>query len=205
VARVCQALVLSRATYYHWRVAGPALGRDMERRTQIQAIALELPADGYRRLTHELRRRGGRVNHKRGVRLMREDNLLCLRTRGVVRATDSAHALAVYPKLRPELAVEGLDQLRVADITYVRLPREFVYLAALLEAYRRRGYWLGAGPRPGGRAGTGGPADGPGHAPDPTGIGPSLGSGGAICFAGVYHPTEGIWHSAQHEPHRPPL
>jgi putative transposase len=138
VTRVCQALVLSRATYYRWRVAGPAPDRAMELRAQIQDIALEMPAYGYRRITHELRRRGVQVNHKRVLRLMREDNLLCLRTRGFVRTTDSAHALAVYPNLLPELTVDGLDQLWVADITYVRLPQAFVYLAVLLDAYSRR-------------------------------------------------------------------
>jgi putative transposase len=138
VTRVCQALLLSRATYYRWRVAGPTPDRDMQLRAQIQEIALEMPAYGYRRITHELRRRGVTVNHKRVVRLMREDNLLCLRTRGFVRTTDSAHTLAVYPNLRPELTVDGLDQLWVADITYVRLPQEFVYLAVLLDAHSRR-------------------------------------------------------------------
>jgi transposase InsO family protein len=78
------------------------------------------------------------VNHKRGLRLMREDNLPCLRKRGFGRTTHSAHALAVYPNLLPELTVDGLDQLWVADITYVRLPQEFVYLAVLLDAYSRR-------------------------------------------------------------------
>jgi putative transposase len=138
LTRVCRALVLSRATYYRWRVAGPALDRDMELRTQIQEIALEMPAYGYRRITHELRRRGVVVNHKRVVRLMCEDNLLCLRTRGFVRTTDSAHTLTVYPNLLPALTVDGLDQLWVADITYVRLPQEFVYRAVLLDAYSRR-------------------------------------------------------------------
>jgi putative transposase len=141
VTRVCQALVLSRATYYRWRATGPAPDRDMQLRAQIQEIALEMPAYGYRRITHELRRRGVMVNHMRVVRLMREDNLLCLRTRGFGWTTDSAHALAVYPNLLPELTVDGLDQLWVADITYVRLPQEFVYLAVPLDAYGRR--WIG--------------------------------------------------------------
>jgi putative transposase len=138
VTRVGQAQILSRATYDRGRVAGPALDRDMELRTQIQEIALEMPAYGYRRITHELRRRGVMVNDKRVVRLMREDNLLGLRTRAFVRTTDSAPTKAVYPNLLPELTVDGLDQLWVADMTYVRLPQEFVYLAVLLDAYSRR-------------------------------------------------------------------
>jgi putative transposase len=138
VTRACRALALGRATYYRWRVAGPVADRDMALRAQIQEIALEMPAYGYRRITHELRRRGVMVNHKRVVRLMREDNLLCLRTRGFVRTTDSGRALAAYPNLLPALTVDGLDQLWVADITDVRLPQEFVYLAVLLDAYSRR-------------------------------------------------------------------
>jgi putative transposase len=138
VTRGCQALALSRATYYRWHGAGPMPAPDMEVRAQIQEIALEMPAYGYRRITHELRRRGVAVNHKRVLRLMRGDNLLCLRTRGFVRTTESAHSLAVYPNLLPELRIAGLDQLWVADITYVRLPQEFIYLAVLLDAYSRR-------------------------------------------------------------------
>jgi putative transposase len=138
VTRVCQALALSRARSYRCQVAEPAPDRDMELRAQIQALALEMPAYGYRRITHALQRRGVQVHHKRVLRLMREDNLRCLRKRIWVRTTDSAHALAVYPNLLPALTVDGLDQLWVADITYVRLPQEFVYLAVRLDAYRRR-------------------------------------------------------------------
>ena len=138
VTRLCQVLVLSRATYYRWRAAEPVCDPDVELRAQIQAIAVEMPAYGYRRITHELRRQGVVVNHKRVLRLMREDNLLCLRTRGFVRTTDSAHDCVVYPNLLPELTVSGLDRLWVADITYVRLQHDFVYLAVLLDAYSRR-------------------------------------------------------------------
>lgn len=138
VTRVCQALRLSRATYYRWQEAGLPRDRDIELRAQVQELALELPAYGYRRITHELRRRGVPVNHKRVLRVMREDNLLCLRHRAFVRTTGSAHPFAVYPNLLPELTVTGLDQLWVADITYIRLQQEFVYLAVLPDAYSRR-------------------------------------------------------------------
>jgi putative transposase len=138
VTRICRALRLGRATYYRWHTAGPMPDQDLALRGHLQQIALEMPAYGYRRITHELQRRGVAVNHKRVLRLMREDNLLCLRKRSFVRTTDSAHALAVYPNLVPELRVDGLDQLWIADITYVRLPQEFVYLAVVLDAYSRR-------------------------------------------------------------------
>jgi putative transposase len=138
VTRMCEVLGLSHPTYYRWRREEPALVPDLELRAQIQELAVEMPAYGYRRITHELQRRGVTVNHKRVLRLMREDNLLCLRKRGFVRTTDSTHALLVYPNLLPELALTGLDQLWAADITYIRLPQEFVYLAVLLDAYSRR-------------------------------------------------------------------
>jgi putative transposase len=138
IARMCQTLSVSRAAYYRRHATGAATDPDMAVRDQIQRIALEMPAYGYRRITHELQRGGSAVNHKRVLRLMREDNLLCLRTRGVVRTTDSQHHLGVYPNLLPGVVVNGLDQLWVADITYVRLQREFVYLAVLLDAYSRR-------------------------------------------------------------------
>jgi putative transposase len=138
VARLCQSLAVSRAAYYRWEPRAPTADPDMEARDQLQNIALEMPAYGYRRITYELQRRGRLINHKRVLRLMREDNLLCLRTRSFARTTDPQHHLGIYPNLLPELAVDGLDQLWVADITYVRLQHEFVYLAVLLDAYSRR-------------------------------------------------------------------
>ena len=149
LARMCQALGVSRAGYHRWRAGRAELeheqDRDLELRDQIQHIALEMPAYGYRRITHELRRRGFRVNHKRILRLMREDNLLCLRKRSWTRTTDSRHGLQRYPNLVPELVVNDLNQLWVGDITYIRLQREFIYLAVLLDSFSRRciGWALG--------------------------------------------------------------
>lgn len=139
IARMCQTLAVSRAAYYRWHTAGLASDPDMEARDQIQHIALEMPAYGYRRITHELQRRGLVINHKRVLRLMRQDNLLCLRTRSFVRTSNAQQQLGIYPNLLPALAVDGLDQLWVADITHVRLQHAFVYLAVLLDAYSRRG------------------------------------------------------------------
>src|SRR2546430_2592775 len=86
-----------------------------------------------------VRRGGWVVNHKRVLRLMRADNLLCLRRRAFVHTTDSDHQLRVYPNLARDLKVSGLNQLWVADITYIRLVWEFVYLAVILDAFSRRG------------------------------------------------------------------
>ena len=135
---VSEALSLSRATYYRWRAGGETLDLDAELRDSIQRLALKWPAYGYRRITHELRRQGVVINHKRVLRLMREDNLLCLRKKSFVRTTDSTHSLAVYPNLVPELTLTSINQLWVADITYIRLRREFVYLAVILDAFSRR-------------------------------------------------------------------
>jgi transposase InsO family protein len=110
----------------------------MKLRDALQRIALEFPSYGWPRMTAELRRRGWAVNHKRVYRLMRQDNLLCLRRRKFVVTTDSGHGLPVYPNLARTLTLSGLDQLWVADITYIRLEMEFVYLAVILDAFSRR-------------------------------------------------------------------
>src|SRR5208282_6502906 len=139
VERLCGLAQVSRAGFYRWRHAAPAKDADMDLRDEIQRIALEWPCYGWRRVTAELRRRGWTVNHKRVRRIMREDNLLCLRRRKfVVATTDSNHKRPVYPNLAGELMLTGLNQLWVADITYIRLEREFVYLAVVIDAFSRR-------------------------------------------------------------------
>lgn len=117
----------------------------MELRDAIQKIAIDKPAYGYRRITAELCRRKWVVNRKRVLRIMREDNLLCLRRRAFVRTTNSDHKLPIYPNLARNLKVNGLNQLWVADITYIRLLHEFVYLAVILDSFSRRviGWALG--------------------------------------------------------------
>jgi putative transposase len=137
--RLCQLTKISRAGFYRWRRRPPAVDEDMGLRDEIQRIALEFTCYGRRRVKAELRRRGWRVNHKRVRRIMREDNLLCLRRkRFVVMTTDSNHDRPVYQNLTEELKPSGIDQLWVADITYIRLETEFVYLAVVLDAYSRR-------------------------------------------------------------------
>lgn len=138
VAPIFEALALSRATHYRHRLEAPRPDPDSELRDHVQRLALEWPAYGYRRITAELHRRGVAANHKRVLRLMRADNLLCLRKRRFICTTDSRHPLARYPNLVPELAVTSINQLWVADITYIRLLREFVYLAVILDACSRR-------------------------------------------------------------------
>jgi putative transposase len=134
-----EAVGLSRATIWRQlRQASTSNEDEPELRSQIQTIALEMRAYGYRPITAELHRRGVKVNHKRVLRLLREDNLLCLRQRAFVRTTDSRHNLMVYPNLTRELVLSNINQLWVADITYIRLLREFIYLAVLLDAFSRR-------------------------------------------------------------------
>jgi transposase InsO family protein len=140
-AKLGEAVGLSRSTIFrHLHEPGSAssTNNDVELRGQIQSIALEMRSYGYRPITKELHRRGVIVNHKRVLRLLREDNLLCLRRQAFVRTTDSNHSLTVYPNLARGLVLSNINQLWVADITYIRLRREFVYLAVILDAYSRR-------------------------------------------------------------------
>jgi transposase InsO family protein len=136
--RMCELAQVNRAGFYRWRQAAVPAAEDMELRDDIQRIALEFPYYGWRRVTAELRRRGWTVNHKRVRRILREDNLLCLRKRKFVVTTDSNHGRPVYPNLASEMELSGIDQLWVADITYIRLETEFVYLAVVIDAFSRR-------------------------------------------------------------------
>ena len=138
VERMCALAKVSRAGFYRPPADAPQADRDMALRDALQRIALEFPSYGWPRMTMELKRRGWGVNHKRVYRLMREDNLLCLRKRKFVVTTDSDHGLPVYPNLARQLTLVGLDQLWVADLTYIRLELEFVYLAVILDAFSRR-------------------------------------------------------------------
>jgi putative transposase len=137
VNRLCQAAGVSRAGYYRFLRRGESNQAEMDLGSQIQSIALQWPAYGYRRVQAELRRQGWSVNHKRVLRLMRADNLLCLRRRKFILTTDSKHGLPIYPNLAKDMVLTGINQLWVADITYIRLAVEFVYLAVLLDAFSR--------------------------------------------------------------------
>ena len=139
VVRMCEVAGFSRAGYYRFLQPNQRCPADMDLRDEIQKIALEWPSYGSRRMARELRARGWEVNRKRVQRLMREDNLLCVTKRKfVVVTTDSVHDLKVYPNLAATMIITGVNQLWVADITYIRLEEEFVYLAVILDVYSRR-------------------------------------------------------------------
>jgi transposase InsO family protein len=135
---MCALARVSRAGFYRHPTDAPQVDRDMALRDALQRVALEFPSYGWPRMTRQLKRRGWAVNHKRVYRLMREDNLLCLRKRKFVVTTESDHGLPVYPNLARQMTLTGLDQLWVADLTYIRLELEFVYLAVILDAFSRR-------------------------------------------------------------------
>jgi transposase InsO family protein len=139
VERLCALAQVSRAAYYrHWGQSAP-LREETALRDAIQRLALANRYYGYRRIGALLRREGWCVNHKRLVRLMREDNLLCLRKPLFKPATtDSRHSWRVWPNLARHLAPMAVNQLWVADITYVRLDEAFVYLAVVLDAFSRK-------------------------------------------------------------------
>jgi putative transposase len=139
IERMCQMARVSRASFYRSLVEHHPEEEDMEVRATIQQIALaHRRRYGYRRITAELRRRGLLVNQKRVLRLMREDNLLAVQPRAFVVTTESDHHLDVYLNLASRMTLTGMNQLWVADITYIRLHAEFVYLAVILDGFSRK-------------------------------------------------------------------
>jgi putative transposase len=138
VVQMCEVAGFSRAGYYRFLDPDKLAPADMDLRDEMQKVALEWPCYGSRRMARELRARGWNVNRKRVQRLMREDNLLCVTKRKFVVTTNSTHGLTVYQNLAGAMTLTGVDQLWVADITYIRLEEEFVYLAVILDAYSRR-------------------------------------------------------------------
>ncbi len=138
VAEACAAAQVSRAGFYREFRAQAPREAETELRDRVQRVALDNRCYGYRRVTAELRRRGVVVNHKCVARLLRADNLLSLRHRKFVLTTVSKHGFVRYPNLAGEMTPTAVNQLWVADITYIRLSEEFVYLAVVLDAYSRR-------------------------------------------------------------------
>jgi transposase InsO family protein len=140
IERLCRLAGVSRANYYRFWCNSAPRAHDTMVRDAIQRLALANGRHrGYRLITFQLRQEGVVINHKRVLRLMQQDNLLCLRQRAFVPATtDSKHGWPVVPNLAGDMLLSGLDQLWVADITYIRLQEEFAYLAVILDAFSRR-------------------------------------------------------------------
>jgi transposase InsO family protein len=146
VEAACRAAEISRVSFYRhlWRQAEPKPS-NTDLRDRIQRIALANRCYGYRRVVAELHQQGQMVNHKRVRRMLHEDNLLSLRKRRYVLTTDSRHPYYIYPNLAGALTLSRVNQLWVADITYIRLREQFLYLAVILDAHSRRviGWELG--------------------------------------------------------------
>jgi putative transposase len=139
IERMCRLAGVSRAGFYRGLEASYGVQQDMELRSEMQRIAVDHRRRyGYRRMGVELQQRGFYVNHKRVLRLMREDNLLALRRRKFVRTTESQHCLPIHLNLAGRMKLTGLNQLWVADITYIQLRTEFVFLAVILDGYSRK-------------------------------------------------------------------
>jgi len=139
ITAMCRWAGVSRASFYRFLEGGQASEQECRLRDAVEHVALDWPAYGSRRITAELQRQDWEVNRKRVQRLMREGSLLCLRQPTCwLATTDSKHRLAVFPNLLAGLAVTAINQLWVADITYIRLRQEFVFLAAILDAFSRR-------------------------------------------------------------------
>lgn len=139
VDRMCQLTVVSRAGYYRSFQERCPEEEEMQVRSRIQQIVVEHRRHyGYRRVSRELKRQGMVVNHKRVLRLMQEDNLLALQPKRFVVTTDSHHQMEIALNLARRMKLTGINQLWVADITYIQLRREFVYLAVVLDAFSRK-------------------------------------------------------------------
>lgn len=137
IQRLCTLVGVSRSWFYAREADRPCQAQALALRAAIEAITLDYPGYGYRRVTKHLQRDGWAVNHKRVLRIMREDALLCQLQRRFVPTTDSRHAWRRYPNLLADQTLTGPNQAWVADITYVRLPTGFIYLAALLDSWSR--------------------------------------------------------------------
>jgi HTH-like domain len=204
IERMCVLAGVSRAGYYrHWAASAPRV-EETAVRDAIQRLALAHRHYGYRRISAQLRREGLAVNRKRVLRLMQQDNLLCLRQRPFVPVTtDSRHTWRVVPNLARGMVPSGLDQLWVADITYIRLQEEFAYLAIVLQPARGR---LGFGNAPGGAPGdrrtrnSAGGATANTRQPDPP-----LRPRHPIRLRRLHRPTSAARHCRKHEPGRQSL
>ena len=138
VRNACASFQIGKSSFYNWKkIDIPEDNSAL--RGEIQGIALEFPFYGYRRITKELHRRKIYANHKRILRIMKENNLLCRRKKAFKPVTtNSDHDCRIYPNLAKGLIVTGLNQLWVADITYVGMPHGFIYLATIEDVFSRK-------------------------------------------------------------------
>jgi putative transposase len=145
VATACELAQVSRAGFYRGYVEHAPRQAEVALRDAIQRAALQNPFYGYRRVTAELQHQGWVVNHKCVLRLTRLDNLLSLRRRKFVLTSDSRHCYGLYANLAESVKLVTVNQLWVADITYIRLRESFIYLAVVLDAFSRKvlGWELG--------------------------------------------------------------
>jgi len=145
IESACDVAQVSRVGYYRHHQEHAPRQVETELRDAIQRIALAHRSYGYRRVVAELRKEGLVVNQKRARKILREDNLLSLRRRRYVLTTDSRHPYWIYPNTASKLKLHAMNQLWVADLTYIRLREQFLYLAVILDAYSRRvvGWQLG--------------------------------------------------------------
>lgn len=138
IRQLCELFGVGRTWYYTHPSSEATVSRDVALRAAIEELVLAFPGYGYRRVTKQLQRDGWTVNHKRVLRVMREESLLCQLKRRFITTTDSGHGFQRSPNLMVDLVVERPDQVWLADITYIRLPTGFVYLACILDGYSRR-------------------------------------------------------------------
>ena len=139
ISKGCASLEIGRRTYYYSLKERRRDQSDKPIKDSILAIALEFQKYGYRRITAELHRRGNAVNHKKVLRIMREENILCKHKKKFrITTTDSDHDYHVYPNLAKDIIITGINQLWVADITYVHLLHDCVYLAVIIDVYSRK-------------------------------------------------------------------
>ena len=143
IERLCELMSVSRSWYYARPSVQQRAHKDVELRDTIERIVLEFPGYGYRRVTAALRREGWSVNHKRVLRIMGEESLLCQLKRRFVLTTDSAHSFGSYPNLLKDVELDGPDQSWISDITYVLLPTSFCYLAAIKWTPTPESAWAG--------------------------------------------------------------
>ena len=142
VTKACKSLGVGRSGYNAWQKRKQSLNLSnsyvMKLKDEIQKIVVEFTGYGYRRVAKELHRRGYKVNHKRVLNLMRQDNLLCIKRKFRPVTTNSNHNFRIYPNLAKDMTVIDINQLWVADITYIHLVKEFIYLAVIMDVGSRR-------------------------------------------------------------------